>query len=441
MARRWLQALRLLLGLALWTTLVAGCESGAPGPGHSPAATGVIAIGAELALTGSQADVGWEVENGIRLAIEQANRQHVLAGYTLVLQTRDDVGASGQSDPSIGAVDALEFVSDAQVAGILGPLASNVARAQLPLTNQRGIVQISPASSASCLTQETAASGCAGPADLLPLLRPTGRLTYFRLAPPANLQGALTADFAYHTLTYRRVYVLSDGHDDADDLAASFSSQFATDGGRIAGHRHLAGAGVSAAEARSIVLAAPDAIYLVGHDPGAVAAIAALRIHLAALAPRRAIPLLIGDTLTAAMVAHAPGAGPAPAGPIYAVLAPAPAPTSAQAADFAQAYRERYGPPGVYSAGGYDCAWVLIHALAAALRTGAKPAVRADDNDAAASFRQAVIAATGRTDEQGVTGHVSFDSAGDTTNRVVAIYQQVPGGQAGWNYIGVQAAP
>lgn len=436
MAGRWLQALRVLLGLALWTVLATGCASGAPGPGPGPTAGGVIVIGAELALSGSQADVGQEVENGIRLALEQANRQHVLPGYTLVLQTRDDVGASGQPDPSIGAVDALEFASDAQVAGILGPLASSVARAQLPLTNQRGIVQISPASSASCLTQETLASGCTGPADLLPLLRPTGRLTYFRLAPPANLQGALAADFTYHTLTYRRVSVLSDESDDAGDLAASFSSQFIADGGRIVGHRRLQGAGVTAAEARSIVLAAPDAVYVAGHDP---TVLPALRAHLAAL---RAIPLLIGDPLTAATGARALGAGSAGAGPVYVALAPAPAVASAQAADFVQVYRARYGLPGMYSAGSYDCAWILIHAIAAALSGGAKPAVRADDDDAAASFRQAVIAATGRTDEQGVTGQLGFDSEGDTTNRVLAIYRLVPGGgQPGWSYVGEQAAP
>ena len=229
MARRWFQVFRLLTGLALFATLLVGCESATPHPGSNIATPGVIKIGAELPLVGDGASAGKAAEDGIRLAIDEANRQHILPGYTLVLDAKNDVGASGLQDPSVGAVNVMELISDAQVAGIVGPLASDVARAEMPLTNQKGIVQISPANTATCLTQNTLESGCTGPDNLIPLLRPTGRVTYFRLATPDNLQGALTADFAYRTLGYRRVVVIDDTEADGAGLASNFINHPSSD--------------------------------------------------------------------------------------------------------------------------------------------------------------------------------------------------------------------
>jgi len=433
MAERWFRAVRLLLSLTFLAVCVAGCESSTASPGPGPSTAGVIEIGAELALGIDQREVSQAMENAIRLAIEQANRQHVLPGYTLFLRVQDDVGASGQPDPSIGAVDALEFLSDARVAGIIGPLTGEVARAQMPLTNQKGLVQISPASTASCLT-EMPASGCTGPDDLLPVLRPTGRLTSFSLAPPADLQAALSADFFSHTLAYRRIYVLSGTQDDAGDLAASFIARLSADGGHLVGRRQLSGGSALAAEARSILLSAPDAVYVAGPDPEAGATLALLRGQLGT------IPLLIGDTLTAALAAPALAA-PGP-GPVYLVLAPASQSATPQAADFVRAYQASYGSPGVYSASSYDCAWILIHAIATAIAGGARPPAGVDDSDAASSFRQAVITAVSKTDAWGVSGHQSFDANGESTNDVIAIYQLTAGGDLpAWKYIGVQAAP
>ena len=43
------------------------------------------------------------------------------------------------------------------------------------------------------------------------------------------------------------------------------------------------------------------------------------------------------------------------------------------------------------------------------------------------SVRQAVVSAVQATDFTGVTGHVSFDQYGDTTNKVLTVYK-VTGG-------------
>ncbi len=436
MARCCFQVFRLLTGLVLFAALLAGCESSAPHPGNTPAASGVIKIGAELPLVGGDAEIGRAVADGIRLAIDEANRQQVLPGYTLMLDAKNDVGASGSQDPSIGAVNVMELIDDAQVAGIVGPLADSVARAEMPLTNQKGIAQISPATAASCLTQNTLESGCTGPDNLVPLLRPTGRVNYFRLATPDNLQGALAANFMYKTLNYRRVFVIDDAQADNAGLAPNFISQFTADGGHILGHSHLQNAGDSIAELRRIAILRPEAIYFTGKN---AALGTALRKQMEITAGLETTPFLIGEALTASAFART--ISPGSAGPVYSIVASADAPTNPAAASFVQNYQSTYGPVGIYSAGSYDCAWILIDAIKAALSTGAKPPATPDDGDAANSFRQTVIAATMKADYDGVTGHQSFNPDGDTRNRIISIYQLAEiNGRPGWKYVGSEAS-
>ena len=436
MARRWFQVFRLLTGLALFATLLGGCESATPHPGNNIATPGVIKIGAELPLAGDDASAGKAAEDGIRLAIDEANRQHILPEYTLILDAKNDVGASGVQDPSVGAVNVMELISDAQVAGIVGPLASNVARAEMPLTNQKGMGQISPASTASCLTQNTLESGCTGPDNLIPLLRPTGRVTYFRLATPDNLQGALTADFAYRTLGYRRVVVIDDTEADGASLTSNFINQFTSDGGRVVSHMYLQGRSDYAAELQKIAILRPDAIYFTGQSTNSGSV---LRRQMEATPGLEATPLLIGDALIANAIAQAGGA--ASAGPVYSIVASADATANPSATEFVQKYQSMYGPIGPYSASSYDCAWILIDAVKAAISAGAKPPTAADDSDAASSFRQAVISALMKTDYDGVTGHQSFDPDGDTMNRVISVYQITDtDGRSGWKYIGSESS-
>ena len=432
MARRWLQVFRLLTGLVLFAALLAGCESSTPNPGNNTTTPGVIKIGIDVPLVGTDAGIGRAAEDGVRLAIDEANSQNALPGYTLMLEAKNDVGASGLQDPSIGAVNVMELISDAQVAGIVGPLSSDVALAEMPLTNQKGIVQISPATTASCLTQDTLESGCTGPDNLAQQLRPTGRVNYFRLVTPDNQQGALAADFMYKTLNYRRVFVVDDAETDNAGLAPNFISQFTSDGGHITGHIHLQEMSDYTPELRKIAITGPDAIYFTGESAGVAAA---LRRQMEAIPGLGATPFLIGDALTSAAFAQA--ISPDSAGQVYSITASADAATNPSAANFIQKYQSAYGPPGLYSASSYDSAWILINAIKTALNEGAKPPANSDDGDTASNFRQAVVAATMKTDYDGLTGHQSFDTNGDTMSRVISIYRLANiDGQPGWKYIG-----
>ena len=155
------------------------------------------------------------------MAVDQANANHTIPNVTLVFDPKDDVGPSGGYDPTVGAANVTALISDAEVAGMVGPFNSAVAKAEMPIANQAPFAQISPANTNTCLTQDTAASGCSGKNDLIPTLRPTGKVNYFRIATTDSHQGPAGAD-NLDKLGYKSVYVI----DDATTYGIGISNAF-----------------------------------------------------------------------------------------------------------------------------------------------------------------------------------------------------------------------
>ncbi|HCP74500.1 MAG TPA: branched-chain amino acid ABC transporter substrate-binding protein, partial [Ktedonobacter sp.] len=105
---------------------------------------------------------------------------------------------------------------------IVGPFNSSVAKAEMPITNQAPLAQISPANTNQCLTKNTAEAGCTGANNLIPTLRPTGKVSYFRIATTDDHQGPAGADYMYKTLNLKKVYVI----DDAETYGIGISNAF-----------------------------------------------------------------------------------------------------------------------------------------------------------------------------------------------------------------------
>src|SRR5579859_5105207 len=128
------------MGLPLLLAILVACGSGSTtgNGGNTPTATanGVIKIATELPVSGKDESSGKPAEDGAHLAVNQANANHTIPGYTLVFDPQDDVGPSGIHDPAVGARNVTSLISDALVAGIVGPFNSNVAKAEMPITNQ-----------------------------------------------------------------------------------------------------------------------------------------------------------------------------------------------------------------------------------------------------------------------------------------------------------------
>ena len=305
----------------------------------------------------------------------------------------------------------------------------------MPIANQAPIALISPANTNTCLTQTDPTTGCTGANLLVPKLRPTGSVTYFRIATTDNHQGGVGADFSYKTLNLKTAYVIDDTELYGVGLAYAFVTEFKADGGTILGHDSIASTTDYSQELTKIAHLKPSVVYFAGLDSTGGINVAKQMSKTPGLTTT---PLVGGDGLQTSSFAKALGANSLPVYSTVAAVDPTQLPS---AATFLKQFNDTYGQNayGAYSAGGYDCAEILLNAVKAAIQGGAKPPTSSSDTDTAKTFRQAVIAAIMKTDYNGVTGHQSFDANGDTTNKTITVYQLAEvSGSAGWKYVTTQ---
>ena len=140
-----------LCAIAAATTLaLAGCgkeepKPAAPAKAAEPAKPAeapptVVKIGHAGPLTGGIAHLGKDNENGVRLAIDEANAKGVtLDGKKIKFEL---MGEDDQADPKVGATVAQKLV-DAKVAGVVGHLNSGVTIPASEIYNKAGIPMIS----------------------------------------------------------------------------------------------------------------------------------------------------------------------------------------------------------------------------------------------------------------------------------------------------------
>ena len=112
---------------------------------------GTIKIGIDLPVSGADASIGIPTQNGAVLAIEQANAQGLPAASSSKPSLLDDA-VQGQARSGAGAQNVKTFIADAAVLAMVGPFNSNVAKSEIPLTNDAGLVQISPSTTNAGLT-------------------------------------------------------------------------------------------------------------------------------------------------------------------------------------------------------------------------------------------------------------------------------------------------
>jgi branched-chain amino acid transport system substrate-binding protein len=217
------------------TTAPAGGATATTGTsGSSGSATGTtLKIGIDLPLSGGDASDGLPTLDGMKLAIDQANKAGgvTVAGksYTLEAYPLDDVPPGQQAhDPAQGAKNADTFISDNSVVAVLGPFNSSVAQAMMPKLNTAGLCNISPSNTNETLTKPE--YGKTGD------YRPTGNVTYFRVATTDDIQGPAMADYAYDKLNLKKVYILDDTEAYGKGIADNFEKEFKAKGGTVLGH-------------------------------------------------------------------------------------------------------------------------------------------------------------------------------------------------------------
>jgi branched-chain amino acid transport system substrate-binding protein len=127
-----------------------GKKEEAPKPAAAPAVT-VVKIGHVAPLTGGIAHFGKDNENGVRLALDEANAAGIKLGGVPV--KFEIVAEDDQSDPKVGNTVAQKLV-DAKVAGVVGHLNSGTSIPASAIYNGAGIPMISGASTNPALTEQ-----------------------------------------------------------------------------------------------------------------------------------------------------------------------------------------------------------------------------------------------------------------------------------------------
>ncbi len=409
MQKRWSQLFALFMSVPLLMMLLAACGAGTGTGTSTTTGTTTIEVATTLPVSGGDATDGLPTQDGAQLAVNEAS----IPGYKLVFVPKDYEGTNGTYDPAVGVQNVRELIGDAEVAGVVGPFNSSVAKADMPIANQAPIVMISPSTTNQCLTQVGAAVGCSGANDLVPTLRPTGKVTYFRTATTDDHQGGANADYLYQTQGYKNVYVLDDTTVYGVGIANTFSAEWKKLGGTVLGRTSEPITTTSFISLLTQIAAdKPDVIYYGGTTADGLLK---FRQQMEQVPGLKNTAMGGGDGIVDTSFASTIGTT---GGPVYATVATSNVTNTTFINNYKSTFKQA---PGAYSAAAYDCMNILINAIKKAIAGGAKPPTSSSDSAAATTFRQAVIDQVQKTDYTGLTGHITFDANGDTTNKVITI--------------------
>jgi branched-chain amino acid transport system substrate-binding protein len=342
------------------------------------------------------------IRDAVQLAIDQANSAGgvVIAGKTYKLEM---YALDNQDDFQIGQKNAEAFVADPAVLALVGPTESSIASGDMPIFNEAGLAQISPANTRPDLTKPQYGR--------IQDLRPTGKLTYFRIVTTDDIQGPAGADYMYDKLGIHKVYVLDDLSDYAKMLDDNVARRFREDGGTVLGRENLSpDAQNYAAILKKVADTKPDALYYAGIlDPKRDQ----IRKQMVAMGIN--IPFVGSDGIIDPQFIQ--DAGSAADGSYATTVAVNPT-ALAGGRQFLADYKARFGEEptiqdhSAYAPAAYDAANIVI----AAMKRAQSP-----DRE---SVRQQIAATR---DYPGVLGTTSFDENGDTTVHWISVYKVVNG--------------
>lgn len=367
-------------------------------PGPAAAAT-VIKIGIDLPVSGADASIGIPTQNGAVLAIEEANAKHV-AGSDVTFQALSlDDAVQGKHDPAQGAQNVKTFIADPSVLAMIGPFNSNVAVAEIPLTNDAGLAQIAASTTNDKLTR---------PPDAAKLRSSHPETNnFFRVCTVDSRQGAAGAQFA-HKLGFKRAFIVDDNETYGKGLADVFEAQFKALGGTVVDHEHIT---ANQQDFKALLTKArslnPDVVFYGGTTSTGGGLV---RKQMADVG-LKSVPYMGGDGIGDDEFLTV--AGQMANGTYYSVAAPE-ATRLPSAGAFVNAYKARFhSDVGPYSANAYAAAKIEIAAIVKALKAdGGKMPTRAQVLRNVAATR----------DFSTPIGTLGFDQYGDTTSPILSLY-------------------
>jgi branched-chain amino acid transport system substrate-binding protein len=367
-----------LVAAALALTACGGTTGGSSNAGGSSSGSGgkncTLQIGFFGALTGDAANLGQNIKNGAKLAIDQYNTKN--ASCQVKLQEFDT-----QGDPAQASSLAQKAVDDKTVIGLVGPAFSGESKAADPKFNEAGLVAITPSATN-------------------PALANNGWKTFFRVLGNDASQGPAAAKYIQTVLSAKKVVVVDDASEYGKGLADIVkktlgSSVVATD----TVQQKQTDFSPTVTKIRS---AGADAVFYGGYY--AEAGLLKKQMVDAGLKTT----LVVGDGVKDEGFITAAGAKAAEGTIMTCPCLPPDKAGGSFYADYKKAYNAE---PATYGAEGFDAAKILLDGIAAGKTT-----------------REDMVSFVKSYDKPGVTKQLKFDSKGEPSEITVWAYQ-VKGGK------------
>lgn len=160
-------------------------SSGDTGSSSTPtaSASGSVDVYSSLPLQGASKDQTNAMVDGIELALKQANNK--AGNVTINYKSLDDSTAqAGNWDEQQVAANARQVAQDKKAIALIGEFNSGATKVSLPILNQVGIAQISPANTYVGLTTSEPGSEKGEPQ----IYYPAQKKTYVRIVPRDTIQ-------------------------------------------------------------------------------------------------------------------------------------------------------------------------------------------------------------------------------------------------------------
>jgi branched-chain amino acid transport system substrate-binding protein len=338
----------------------------------------VVKIGISAPLTGIGAASGKDLENGARLAIEEANAQHVKIGGQEIrfeLDTVDD-----QGDPRVGVQVAQKLVDDGVVATI-GYYNSGVALPSAPIFAKAGIPLLDPAATNPQITR-------------------LGLTNVFRIIATDVQNSGNAGTYAVNVTRAKRIATMDDRTAFGQGAVEEFRKAVQAAGGSIVTSEYTNDKAVEFnAQLTNIKAANADLLFFSGSN--AQAGLIVKRMKQLGMHTQFVGSGGIADTVFIQSAGDAANGSMA-----WEYGRPIDSLPAGRA--FAQKYKQRFGMDLLtFSPFAYDCAWIAIDAMKQADSTN--PGV--------------YMSALRSTQYDGITGHISFDKIGDLNHPTSTLYQ------------------
>ncbi len=355
---------------------ITGCGK-KEGAEQSASGVEIVKIGAAAPLTGPQAHLGKDNENGTRMAIDDANAKGIeIAGKKVQFQL---ISEDDQADPKTATIIAQKMV-DAKIKGVIGHMNSGTTIPASRIYHDAGIVQISPSATNPKYTEQ-------------------GFKTAFRVMTNDVQQGKVLGEYAVKQLAAKKIAIIDDRSAYGQGLADEFEKAAKAAGAEIVAREYTTD---KSTDFMAILTAVkgkgPDLLFFGGMDAQG----GPLNKQFATLGIKA--KYLTGDgSSTPEFIKLAGGSAEG----AYSSLPGVPLDKMPGGKAFADKFTAKYGQIQLYAPYCYDAVNAMISAMQ---KAGSTDPVK---------YRPELA----KINYQGVTSDFSFDEKGDIKGGAVTMYQ------------------